>query len=119
IYGARDTSRMQLDPGGLNIQANQGASLVPPANVTLRLFGVVPVVTASGFQVNATVSTSSGGNWLSVTPNVALVTPSTPLQLSVQVSAAGLLPATYSGLIVFTPIFGTVPPVSMRVRMVV
>ncbi len=120
VFGATDTARLRLDPGGLVFQANQGSALVPPSAVTVTLSGNPPAITTAGFQVNTAVSTNTGGNWLSVNPNVALVTPSAPLQVSVQVSAAGLLPGTYSGVIAFTPISNTlVPPAFLRIFMVV
>jgi uncharacterized protein (TIGR03437 family) len=115
VFSSTELPRLRLDPGGAMFQAVQGSAIVPAASVTLSALNAP----ANGFQVNASVSTVSGGNWLSVNPNLAQVTPATPLQLSVTVNASGLLPNTYTGSIVFTPASSTAPPVSLKVTMVV
>jgi len=47
----------------------------------------------------AAATTTSGGNWLTVTPTSA----QTPATLTVSVNTVGLSPATYSGFITLTP----------------
>ena len=58
-------------------------------------------LTSSGAALSytAAATTTSGGNWLSVTPTAG----STPATLTVSVSAAGLAGGTYQGTIALTP----------------
>ncbi len=75
------------------------------------------VGTSSGVVLTfgATVSTTSGGNWLSVSP----VSGQTPATLSVSVNTTGLSPGTYTGTITLTPPTGAGGPLQVPVTLTV
>jgi trimeric autotransporter adhesin len=82
-------------PTSLAFSATTGGT--PPASKTMS-------VSSSGGPISFTVavSTTSGGNWLSVTPSSG----STPATLTVSVNASGLAANEYSGAITITPAGG-------------
>ncbi|MGA2590613.1 MAG: hypothetical protein ABSH32_11900 [Bryobacteraceae bacterium] len=100
-------------------------TLVPtPASITFsyQSGGSQPLaqvlsIASSGAAVSftATASTTSGGNWLSVSP----ASGSTPGSLSVSVDTAGLSPNTYSGSIIITSAGAANSPVNVPVTLVV
>jgi len=93
-------------PPSLGFSYQQGGSQ-PPAQVLN--------IASSGAAVSFTAAaTSSGGNWLSVSP----LSGNTPASLSISVNATGLAPNTYNGSIVITGA-GAVSPVSVPVTLVV
>ena len=107
-------------PGGLSAQQFEH---VDPLNFT-RPFAApdpLPQVLAIGstgtnFNFSAAASTSSGGNWLSVSPAV-LVT--TPRGISVIVTTSLAMAAgTYTGQVVFTA-SGTITPLTVAVTLVI
>jgi len=76
---------------------------------------VVNITSSSGSQVSVTTSatTSSGGNWLSISANSSV----TPVVLTVNASVAAVTAGTYNGNIAVTPTGGTTVniPVSLTV----
>jgi trimeric autotransporter adhesin len=60
-------------------------------NVTVSNLG------GGSLQFTATPTTSTGGNWLSVSPASAQALPGTPVPVTVTANPAGLSPGTYSG----------------------
>lgn len=105
-------------PNALTFTYQAGSA--QPANQTVNVASTLPVT------ITASVSSASGGNWLSVSP----ASGTTPLALTVSVNPANLAPATYTGTInIVSPgtnaaqvsvslIVGT-PPVSPNVAAVV
>src|SRR5690242_14641997 len=89
-------SGLVIDRTGFTIDAVQGAA--PPPAVNIALFNL----TGKGLaNVTATASTTSGGNWLSVSPGsmqVGLV----GSQFAVTVNQSALAPGSYYGKIEFT-----------------
>ena len=73
---------------------NQTASGAAPAVQTLSALSPGNIV-----PLTATALTTTGGNWLSVTPS----TGATPAQFAVAVNGAGLAQGTYSGLVNIAP----------------
>ena len=95
-------------PGSLSFtQATGGA---PPALANLA-------ITSSGGAVSFTAgaTTSSGGNWLSVTPSGAV----TPATLSVLANGGGLVPGSYSGLITIVSAEASNSPLNITVTLTV
>lgn len=106
-------------PGGgsvLNVLVTLRVNMAPvlaasAANLEIaadRLGGPAPqtlnVTSApSGTNINASATTTSGGNWLSVTPASA----QTPAALTISANAAGLSPGSYRGTItIMSPVEG-------------
>ncbi len=84
---------IQISPGGLTFA---GAYLQPsPAQKVISLG--VSQGCSTVLHWNTTVTTSSGGKWLSIGPTSG-VTPASP---TIHVSSTGLKPGTYSGSIIF------------------
>ena len=91
------------------VAAGAGAGFVAsPSSLsfTYTIGGAVPTaqtvaLTSSGATISytAAVTTTSGSNWLSVTPTAG----ATPANLSVSVAVAGLAGGTYQGTITLTP----------------
>jgi len=75
----------------LNFSASQGSQQIQTQRI--------PVQNAGGgtLTYTASASTISGGNWLSVAPDGAGATPTTPDLLPVNVNPAGLAVGTYTG----------------------
>jgi len=89
-------SGLVIDRTGFTIDAVQGAA--PPPAVNIALFNLTGKSLAN---VTATASTTSGGNWLSVSPGsmqVGLV----GSQFAVTVNQSALAPGSYYGKIEFT-----------------
>jgi hypothetical protein len=68
----------------------------------------VTAVGSAPVSLTESVTTQSGGNWLSVTSGT-----STPANLTVTVNPAGLAPGTYVGNIVVTPATGAAQTVAV------
>ena len=84
---------IQISPGGLTFA---GAYLQPsPAQKVINIG--VSQGCSSSLSWNTTVTTSSGGNWLSIGPTGG-VTPASP---TINVTSTGLKPGTYNGSIIF------------------
>jgi uncharacterized protein (TIGR03437 family) len=92
-----------LSASSLSFQFTSGGST--PASQT------VTVSNPSGAAVpfTATVATTSGGNWLSISP----ASGTTPVSMSVSVNPSGLAAGTYTGTIAVTPTGGTASNVTV------
>ena len=77
-----------------------GGEAPQPQSVSLSLQRSLPPT-----NVAVSVATSSGGNWLSVTPaGVIACTPSSCSSFQVSANPAGLLPGIYRGTVTLTPV---------------
>jgi uncharacterized protein (TIGR03437 family) len=84
---------LTVTPTALSFSYTSGAAIPPSQNVTVLSLG-------STLSVTASVSTTSGGSWLSVSPGSG----STPaLALTISVNPVGLPANTYSGTVTLTP----------------
>jgi len=69
-------------------------------------------------QFGVTAKTSSGGNWLSVSPAQGMVTASAPVSLTVTADPTGLDPNTYTGVLTLAASDGSITltvPVTMTI----
>ncbi len=105
---------LQVDQGGLAFALEPGQGIAPNGTVNLSVAGGF----SAGAAVQAFATTASGGNWLTLNPNVGTVTPSKPLQLSIAASALGLPQGVYAGRIVITA-GPTMTPLAVLATMVV
>jgi uncharacterized protein (TIGR03437 family) len=85
-----------LSQGGFRFQAVQGGS-APPAQSTTVLNGGPGTLSFS-----AVASTTSGGNWLSISPSTGSSNSTTASAIAVSVNPAGLAPGDYYGQISVT-----------------
>ena len=92
-------------PSSVNLVLQQGAASLPPAQI------ISVLSTPPGASFAATASTSSGGNWLTVSP----ASGTTPGNISVTVNPANLSPSAtpYSGQITLTPATGSLVTVGV------
>jgi uncharacterized protein (TIGR03437 family) len=81
------------------LAANRGSiSFTYPQSVTARREPVQLTNTGSGkLPFTTAVKTFTGGNWLSVKPPSATITPQSPVTLFVTADPSGLAPGSYSG----------------------
>ena len=82
---------------------------------------ITPTSTGAAFAFSATVSTTSGGAWLAISPSsYGCCGVTTPYPITVIAAPAVTLAAgTYSGQIVLTPASTTIPSVTIPVTLVV
>ena len=85
----------QPDPEGLFFVAVAGGSVTPAQSVNVFASSSTP----AAFQASA--STASGGNWLSVTPASGMTSTSATAKVSVTVNPATLTPGIYTGEVAF------------------
>lgn len=97
ILSVAGASPLTAAPGQLTFSYVIGGTPPSPQNLS------VTAVTGGEINFGVTASTTSGGNWLAVTP----VSGQTPATLSVSVNTTGLAPGTYAGTITLTPPAGT------------
>ncbi len=92
VTSGASASPVAVTPTSLSFSSSPGAAA--PASQTV-------VITSPGATLTftAAASTTSGGNWLSVTPTSGIVNAT----LTISVNTAGLTPATYNGAITITP----------------
>jgi uncharacterized protein (TIGR03437 family) len=90
IGPANGNQRPNPSPAGL-LFITSANSIPAPQSVSITTNSVFPVDT----QVS--VSTSSGGNWLSVTPVTGQAQPNRPLDTQVSVNPSKLAPGVYTG----------------------
>ncbi len=110
VGGAGEPIRLEVEPAGLAFVAKAGGPNPAPKKVKLEAEG------AASLSWTATLSTSSGGNWLSVTP----ASGSAPGEVNVSANIAGLASGVYAGSIVFTPAAaGGAMAVTVQVALVV
>ena len=80
-----------LSQTGAYFQAVQGGTSPPAQSISVLNGG------AGSLNFTASVSTLSGGNWLSVTPSAGTATASSSSSVAISVNSTGLAPATYYG----------------------
>lgn len=104
------TALPTLSVGPASLAFSMQASGSNPASQPLSVASSGPVI-----NFTAAASTTSGGNWLGVTP----ASGSTPAALSVSVNGAGLAVGTYNGAIVITSAGAANSPVNVPVTLTV
>lgn len=97
-----------ISPGSLSFSYQAGSGQIPTSQGISLVSGGVPV------SYTASAATSSGGNWLSVSPASGI----TPGTLTVSVAPSSLPAGSYTGSINITP-SGGLPPVSIPVTLTV
>jgi uncharacterized protein (TIGR03437 family) len=85
-----------LSLGGLRFRAVQGGAAPPAASVTVLNGG------PGTLNFSAGASTTSGGNWLSISPSTGSSNSTTASAIAVSVNPAGLAPGDYYGQISVT-----------------
>jgi uncharacterized protein (TIGR03437 family) len=103
------TARLAVQPGVVVFQAAAGGANPAPAPVTLDARG------AASIPFSATMSTASGGNWLSVSKTSGTA----PIALTVSANVAGLSSGMYSGAVVFQASGPAALPATLNVVLVV
>ena len=88
---AASAPQFAVEPSALSFQTGAGQS--PPPAQTLRIRNVG----SGALNWAARASTSSGGNWLAVTPPSGSVSSGTASSLQVSVNVAGLADGVYTG----------------------
>jgi uncharacterized protein (TIGR03437 family) len=99
-------SPVQTTPSSLSFSWTTGAAAPPSQTVIIISPGATLTFTAAA-------STTSGGNWLSVTPTSGNVNNT----LTISVNPAGLSPGTYNGTITITPSGAGNPPQTVPVNL--
>ena len=94
VSTAGETARLRVNPGGVAFQATRGGSnpAAKPVNVEAQGAASIPFVT--------TVSTVTGGAWLTVTPATP-VTGTAPTTVNIGVNITNLAAGNYAGTVVF------------------
>ena len=82
--------QLRATPSGLSFALVQGG-LPSTRSVAVSNGG------SGAVQATASATTSTGGNWLSVSPSGGMVSATSPLSLVVTADPSGLAPGTYSG----------------------
>ena len=100
-------SPVSVTPATLAFSVNQGDA---PSSKTVVMASI-----GSTLTFTAAASTTSGGNWLSVNPTSGNVNNT----LTITVTPAGLLPATYNGTITITPSGAGNSPQTVPVTLIV
>jgi uncharacterized protein (TIGR03437 family) len=93
VSGTQPT--LELSQSGLRFQAVQGGGATSPQSITVLNPG------AGTLNFTASVSTISGGSWLSVSPGSGSSTGSKAGSVTVSVNPAGLKPGDYYGRVQF------------------
>ncbi len=94
-----------LPTGALNFSYETGANAPAAQTVTPQSSAVAASATSGQMPITASVTTASGGSWLSVTPTAGFTT-GTPI--SVSVNPGTLSPGTYMGTVTVAPASGAV-----------
>jgi uncharacterized protein (TIGR03437 family) len=84
-------ARLNVRPGSVAFRATRGGANPAPAQVTVEAAG------AASIAYQATVSTMTGGNWLSVNPTAGTATGT----VNVSANITGLAAGRYNGAVVF------------------
>ncbi len=89
----------------LNFTYEIGGAQPAAQNVTPQSTAVLPASTTGQMPITVSAATTTGGNWLSVSPagNLATGTP-----FAVITNPTGLLPGSYTGTVTVTPATGAV-----------
>ncbi|MEO8127911.1 MAG: hypothetical protein ABI822_12505, partial [Bryobacteraceae bacterium] len=91
-------AQLNVSPSLLSFRFQTGTALPDPQN----FYVYSNVFSSDGVDFTTSVETSSGGNWLSVTPSQGTVQATSPT-LSVRVDPSRLTPGTYTGTITVKP----------------
>jgi uncharacterized protein (TIGR03437 family) len=86
-----DAPRLRVNPGAVSFQATRGGANPAAKSVAVEAVG------ASSIPFQTTVSTVTGGNWLSVSP----ATGTAPVTVNVSASITNLAAGNYVGAVVF------------------
>ena len=86
-------AQLHLSQSGFRFQTQNGGGNPPPQSLTILNSG------SGSLQFAASASTTSGGDWLSVTPASGTVTSSAPASATVRIDASGLKTGDYYGQI--------------------
>jgi uncharacterized protein (TIGR03437 family) len=89
VTSAQDQVRPQLEPAGVVLTTTTAKTVTATVNV------FAPSATPVPWQ--ASVSTNSGGSWLSVTPTIGNVSAATPGTSTLTANTTGLAPGVYNG----------------------
>jgi len=95
------TGGITLSPSSVPFSYTTGGTAPAAQNVTVSTSST----TALAFTASAT--TSTGGNWLSVSPASGSTSSASPATLSISVNPASLTAGTYTGTVAVTPSGGT------------
>ncbi|MCZ6492292.1 MAG: hypothetical protein O7A06_17395 [Acidobacteria bacterium] len=110
VFGAEDTPRLKLRPGGMAFVAVESGANPEAKEVELEPKG------AASIAWDSTVSTVTGGAWLTVLP----ASDTAPVEAAVSVDITGLAAGVYSGSVVFTPVAASgASPVTLVVKLIV
>jgi uncharacterized protein (TIGR03437 family) len=90
------SGQLSVTPASLSFSYTAGGALPVAQNLLVSSTTIAQVI------FTATASTSTGGNWLSVSPAGGI----TPANISAAADPTGLAPAVYSGTITLTPTSG-------------
>lgn len=111
-FNVTGSTQLTASPNSLNFAMQTGGAAPPAQQVTIGSSG-------SALNFTASVTTASGGNWLSISP-VAGTTGTSTGVLTVNILPTGLTPNTYTGTITVTPAAGTgVSPITVNVVLTV
>ncbi len=110
VFGAEDTPRLKLRPGGMAFVAVEGGAKPEAKEVELEPKG------AASIAWDAAATTVSGGDWLTVSS----ASGTAPVEAAVSVDITGLAAGVYSGSVVFTPVAESgASPVTLVVKLIV
>lgn len=87
---------LALSQGGFTFTAVAGGGVTPPQSFDILNMG------SGTFTWTAQASTTSGGNWLSISPNSGSSSSATVGSITLSANPAGLSPGVYYGLVVVT-----------------
>ncbi len=114
------TIRVRFDAGPLappTLQIDRPSiTFAYPREPVSRRETVMLSNTGSGIlPISISPRTSNGGTWLQVRPSNGIVTPQTPLQMTMQADSTGLPPGTYTGAAVLSlgPVTREIPVTMM------
>jgi uncharacterized protein (TIGR03437 family) len=86
-------AQLHLSQSGFRFQTQNGGGNPPPQSLTILNSG------SGSVKFSASASTTSGGDWLSVTPASGTVTSSAPASAAVRIDSTGLKTGDYYGQI--------------------
>lgn len=86
-------AQLHLSQSGFRFQTQNGGGNPPPQSLTILNSG------SGSLKFSAAASTTSGGDWLSVTPASGTVTSSSPASATVRIDSSGLKTGDYYGQI--------------------
>ncbi len=109
---------LSVPSAGLSFIYELNSGVNPPAQSVVTTSTAVAAASATGqIPVTAAATTSTGGNWLTVTPSAGTTGSASPF--SVAVNASGLTPGKYQGTVTFTGVGAGNGPQSVPVTLTV